>query len=327
MALATRCPNCSALFRVAAEQLKSHRGMVRCGACRKVFNAVGRLDYLESHRLTPVTKSASAPPADSELARSSDGRPTQSVERNPDAARDSTAQWLAATGGSPSSAIDAQAPATQSSAENSPQTLMDEQIELRAVETNLDDAPAGERGRHSSSESAPPQFLQAEPRQLPRGLAIARACACALLAPVLLAQVALLFRAPLIVYFPAAQAALSALCAPLSCQAQWPMRPDLLAMVSSELQSLPGTKTLELDAVIRNRASFPMALPSIELTLTDSINRPLARKVFVPADYQTGQRDGGAPRNLAPEADLPVRIFFDLPDNSAAGFVAYPFYP
>ncbi len=325
MALATRCPNCNALFRVAAEQLKSHRGMVRCGACRKVFNAVGRLDYLESHRLTPVGKSPSAAAtaaADGEPPNPGDDRPPKSAERDLDPVRDSTAQWLAATGASTSSPVD-----TQRSAESSPQTLMDEQIELRAVETNLDDAAAGERVRQPSNDAEPPQFLQTKPRQLHRGLAIARACACALLTPVLLAQVALLFRAPLLVYFPATQAALGALCAPLSCQAQWPMRPDLLAMVSSELQSLPGTTTLELDAVIRNRASFPMALPSIELTLTDSINRPLARKVFVPADYQTGQRGGGAPQNLAPEADLPVRIFFDLPDNSAAGFVAYPFYP
>jgi AGZA family xanthine/uracil permease-like MFS transporter len=43
MALATRCPNCHALFRVAADQLKLRGGLVRCGACQHVFDAIGTL--------------------------------------------------------------------------------------------------------------------------------------------------------------------------------------------------------------------------------------------------------------------------------------------
>ncbi len=35
----TRCPNCSASFRVSDAQLQAAHGKVRCGACMKVFNA------------------------------------------------------------------------------------------------------------------------------------------------------------------------------------------------------------------------------------------------------------------------------------------------
>ena len=41
MALATRCPQCDALFRVVADQLKLRGGLVRCGQCRAVFDAIG----------------------------------------------------------------------------------------------------------------------------------------------------------------------------------------------------------------------------------------------------------------------------------------------
>src|SRR3569623_146946 len=43
MALATRCPYCSTTFRVANDQLKLRAGVVRCGACKQVFNGVEHL--------------------------------------------------------------------------------------------------------------------------------------------------------------------------------------------------------------------------------------------------------------------------------------------
>jgi predicted Zn finger-like uncharacterized protein len=38
MALATKCPHCNTIFRVAADQLKLRGGIVRCGACQQVFD-------------------------------------------------------------------------------------------------------------------------------------------------------------------------------------------------------------------------------------------------------------------------------------------------
>lgn len=38
MALATQCPHCGTMFRVAADQLKLRGGIVRCGACTEIFD-------------------------------------------------------------------------------------------------------------------------------------------------------------------------------------------------------------------------------------------------------------------------------------------------
>lgn len=55
MALATQCPHCGTTFRVAQDQLKLRAGLVRCGACKQVFNGV-------EHLLRPGTeKPANAP--------------------------------------------------------------------------------------------------------------------------------------------------------------------------------------------------------------------------------------------------------------------------
>lgn len=43
MALATQCPHCFTIFRVAGDQLKLRGGLVRCGSCKQVFNGN---DYL-----------------------------------------------------------------------------------------------------------------------------------------------------------------------------------------------------------------------------------------------------------------------------------------
>ena len=43
MALATRCPHCHTTFRVAHDQLKLRAGLVRCGACKEIFNGIEHL--------------------------------------------------------------------------------------------------------------------------------------------------------------------------------------------------------------------------------------------------------------------------------------------
>src|SRR5512137_2000694 len=65
MALATKCPQCDALFRVVADQLKLRGGLVRCGQCRTVFDAIGSLTYVDDNavvqaRATPEGEGAPA---------------------------------------------------------------------------------------------------------------------------------------------------------------------------------------------------------------------------------------------------------------------------
>ncbi len=50
--LATRCPHCQTRFRVTVAQLELRAGLVRCGACREIFNGrdhlLGDLEEIEA---------------------------------------------------------------------------------------------------------------------------------------------------------------------------------------------------------------------------------------------------------------------------------------
>lgn len=62
MALATQCPHCGTMFRVAADQLKLRGGIVRCGACQGVFDGNTALVDLAA-ALPPSPPSVPAAPA------------------------------------------------------------------------------------------------------------------------------------------------------------------------------------------------------------------------------------------------------------------------
>ncbi|MGF6183145.1 putative Zn finger-like uncharacterized protein [Massilia sp. UYP32] len=61
MALATQCPHCGTLFRVAADQLKLRGGIVRCGACQQVFDGNTGLVDLNAPPSSPPSPPVAEP--------------------------------------------------------------------------------------------------------------------------------------------------------------------------------------------------------------------------------------------------------------------------
>lgn len=57
----TRCPYCGTTFRVTPEQLKIREGQVRCGKCRRVFDALRALVEEQPQRAPPPPPPAAAP--------------------------------------------------------------------------------------------------------------------------------------------------------------------------------------------------------------------------------------------------------------------------
>jgi predicted Zn finger-like uncharacterized protein len=64
MALATKCPHCNTVFKVAADQLKLRGGIVRCGACKEVFDGnAALLHNAAPPTAAPIKAQPSAAPA------------------------------------------------------------------------------------------------------------------------------------------------------------------------------------------------------------------------------------------------------------------------
>lgn len=372
MALATKCPQCGALFRVVADQLKLRGGLVRCGQCRAVFDAIGSLTYVEDSALTqartvsalspavpssfeateegatgPATRQRLGPsttlrispvaPATlagivvprSEAAPKSAEDPT-SVRRRAKAAARANAEAkgtptepAASRGGVPTlveaeSGGTSAAPSAEPASESAAETL--DAIQAAAPLTE------GSEGETTSSEPLP-SFAR-EKRTTARGFSIVFGGGSLLLASLAAIQLAVIFRAELMVHSPQSRLLLMDLCGVFHCTVNWPMQADQLAVIGSELQAIPGTSALELTAVVRNRAPFRQSLPAVEVTLTDTRNRAVARKVFSPADYlaSAGEPSSRIQEGLGPGSDYTIRIFFEARGLQPAGFLVYPFY-
>lgn len=404
MALATRCPNCQVLFRVVADQLKLRGGLVRCGACRHVFDAIGSLTYIEdsaagapeppaARKAAPPTLHATAvatpmlrtpldeaklpkPQAAVPDANKPDfsGPPTliappeergvalpKATPKEPAkrASRESKREARSEAKSETKSEARAEArhePKGESKADQriEPKGLHNDADQIAAELADIPDVPPPppprRRRRRESQEEEPPEpvalpsaphaephveetqeepeFLRASREEEKRSFSVVYGGGSIVLAALLLLQLAVIFRTDITTRWPQWRPALVQVCGLFGCSVGWPTRAELLAVVGTELQAIPGTDVLELTAVIRNRASFKVALPAIEVTLTDTTNRTLARKVFAPVDYLTsaGEPSSRIDDGLGPSSDLTVRVAFEARGVNAVGFVVYPFY-
>lgn len=153
---------------------------------------------------------------------------------------------------------------------------------------------------------------------------------CLLLASLLLAQGLYAFRDEAAARFPALQPALAAACAQLACELRPPRRLADLSVESSGLLLEPGAEGLyQLNVALRNRSELPLAVPAVELSLTDAQGRLLSRRVLLPAEL------GAAQAALAPGSDLALQARLQTggtpkPGEPIAAVVGYTielFYP
>jgi hypothetical protein len=136
----------------------------------------------------------------------------------------------------------------------------------------------------------------------------------------LLAQLAYHFRTEIVLRLPAAASAyqMAEIDVPL------PHNVELVAIETSDLQSDNQRNMFVLQATLRNRAPYAQAWPDLELTLTDTHDTVISRRVLVPADYLPPT----APLQAFPaNGETAVRLWVDAKDAGAAGYRLYIFYP
>lgn len=331
MNLATRCPACGTVFRVVPDQLKVSDGWVRCGRCSEVFDAGQRLFELDS-AATPEPASApaapplpvagqdaAAPAAPLEAAASEPAEPEAAAALGAEGAEASTTPTAAEPAVEPEveSAVE---PPAEPSAEPSTEPA---QPPLAAA--SLDDGAAADRPESAASAAlATPEFVRradhAARWQHParRGLLVV---AAVLLASTLAAQIALHYRDALAARWPASQALLQAACARIGCRIEAPRRMHSLGVDSSSLTRLPDSALYRLSLVVQNRSTTLVRMPAVELTMTDTQGRIVARRVLSAAEL------GQPVEQLAGGDELGLHALLDLGGASVAGYSVELFYP
>jgi predicted Zn finger-like uncharacterized protein len=374
MALATRCPHCGTVFRVASDQLKLRAGLVRCGTCKEIFNGIENLQHPEPE----------APLAIEPLVASLDGTPqppeapyldvTPAVilqETSSEHAEDKT-DSSDSNGVSPlknnadTVTLDHDPEQNNENAENSPSEIAvveEEQDdgEQSEVEKNVDAALVGENelitepadveggstedttinpgtvlttslenptSASTASADDMPDFVRRGLDQTGRAKVtrVALRVALAIFLVCLAAQVLYTFRSTVAASFPQMRQSLESACQLLSCRVALPRQIDTISIESSDFQPITGNREqFALYVLLRSRSATVQAWPDIELTLTDTNDKPLASRVIVPKEYLPANRlekDG-----FSAGAEQAIKLYLSLPQLKAAGYRVYLFYP
>jgi predicted Zn finger-like uncharacterized protein len=146
------------------------------------------------------------------------------------------------------------------------------------------------------------------------------------LALLLIGQAIWHFRDAIAAHFPATRAALVRACGFAGCAIR-PLRDvAALSIESSDLQADAAHRgLLILAANVRNRASYAIAYPYLELTLTDAQDQAVVRRAFAPGEYAGGTAD--VARGILGQSEMPIKLFIDASATSQAGYRLYLFYP
>ena len=299
----TRCPDCQTVFRVTPEQLKARAGKVRCGQCQSVFNALDSL--LEDPTAAPPPATAipiTAPSQLTEPAAESEPAPTEIHE-----AQKSPASGIETPPPVEPERLDAAA--TQEFGKAAGLILPRDTTEIPGYSKWADDALAAPIAVPAEKQSRWPFAL-----------------AAILLALGLAGQATFHYRSELAVAFPFLWPSLLAFSHALDRTLPLPTRAELVSIETSDLQTDTARgNLLVLNATLRNRAPYGQAYPWLELSLTDTQDSAIARRVFAPKEYLPAKTPADQP--FAANSDFAVRLWIEAKDIGAAGYRLYVFYP
>jgi len=311
----TRCPDCGTIFRVTPAQLKARAGKVRCGQCQSVFNALDSLldedSGLEDSGIAPLSVAeVSVPSSVSAIPPVVDERPrSDNVFSASDEAENDSER------------LSEKAPVSEEKA--SPLSEAAAQELGKATGLILPRQTADIPGYSKWSEG-----VIAEPFSLPEEKS-ARwpfVFVALLLVLGLAAQIVFHFRSDIALDMPVLRPTLEMLCQSLNVDLPLPRRVELVSIETSDLQADPARgNLLVLNASLRNRANYAQAYPSLELSLTDTADAAIARRVLRPDEYLPQKSQGD--KVFAASSDVAVRLWIEAKNISAAGYRLYVFYP
>jgi predicted Zn finger-like uncharacterized protein len=122
---------------------------------------------------------------------------------------------------------------------------------------------------------------------------------------------------------PAVHGLLHALCQPVGCTIGPVHRIESVSIDSSNLVRRLGN-FYSFDLVLKNNAPMPVAVPALELSLTDTRDNVIARRVFLPEELP------GAPEVLPAQGQVSMSLRLSIADSGVStmtGYQALVFYP
>jgi predicted Zn finger-like uncharacterized protein len=325
MSFVTRCTSCGTLFKVVADQLKISNGWVRCGQCGSVFDA--QQNAMPDPEALPAEVAPS--PAPSAVAPITEPEPTPS----PSADEDPPAHTELVKPVAPAAAPE---PSMNSRSEPSKSSDFIESSGWPVDEGELMPALSPGDSAHPELDETPTFIAQAQRAarwQLP-AVRLALLGVISVLAVALAAQVALQERDRVAAHWPQSKPWLERLCGFTNCQIQAFKQIEAITVDASSFNrdqrspALPegALQTYSVGVTLKNIGTLPVALPHIELSLQDSNEQTILRRVLSPAQLGMNAPSLGAAQDLSGKLSVQIDAA-KLAGGRVQGYRILAFYP
>ena len=110
-------------------------------------------------------------------------------------------------------------------------------------------------------------------------------------------------------------------CELASCSIEPPRRIDDIALESSSFARIAGVDQFRVSVVLRNRSVMAVAMPWVDLSLTDASGNLLVRKALSPEDFRV------AGRVLEPAGEAQLQLILAAGTPLVTGYTVEVFYP
>ena len=294
MSLITRCPACQTSFRVVPDQLRMSDGWARCGQCSEVFDASSNLQ-----REVPVEPEPAPTPPELQSAEPS------SVAQGAVALTSELQEIVAARA----------APIEEPAREGSTDALRPRPN--AAIEPH-------EPHELNESDVSFLRSLPGKPRPHQPWVRAVLFVAGLLLILSLTFQFVLHERDRIATLLPQVKPLLETMCGYLNCAVSTLQQIESIVVESSSFTRIRNDN-YRLNFVVKNTAPYPLAMPALELTLTDAQDQAVLRRVLSASDFNASANPLAA--NSEWSGSVPISARSNGSAERIAGYRVMAFYP
>lgn len=128
------------------------------------------------------------------------------------------------------------------------------------------------------------------------------------------------FRSEIALSYPSSYPYLRSLCRAVGCDVTLPRDLAALDIASSELQALPQRPDIILlTMVLRNQSGLPQTWPTLEVTFTDSDDKPVGRRQLKPVDYLPKDK-ASLTAGFPPHSETPLKLYISTGSLQPTGY-------
>ncbi len=295
----TSCPACDTQFLLNKEHLKAHRGKVQCGNCEHIFNAKNRLTEIADDSASVAEYQSSLEVKADDVTEIANEKPIGDVLNN---VLESVPNLEDLNTTELNSSEEFQYTKPSNTHQHAPEAIDAYAFNQTLAPITINDLTAG------------PKYQKTK-------LNLWGVLFCLLLAILAGLQTIYATRAKIAAEYPQFKPYLAQACVLLKCKINLPKNLDAFAIDDADMQEDDlYQNVIKFSSLLINNAAYVQAYPNIELTLTDTANVPVLRRIIKPSEYLKANIHESSGIDAGEEVRINLAI--NVTDLAVAGYRA-----